>query len=458
MTSPTPITITIALAALAALAAATMPATATGASTAAAPEPLRSIAILDAQTTGAGDAQIAALFTRALTEAAARQTKAKVIGADEVRGLLDAAAAQALMGCDVTADVRCSVDRLKSVLAVDEIVLSRVGSLDQNDGLLTFVSLVDVKSATVLARSSSVLPARTEEVVRNASLETAARLWSDVAAQTGDRLIAEMRIALLVDEVIVTSATVGAAERASEKQKAVEACVQDELVRAGVRVVAADSIAALKGEKGEALLAGVAPPFLTSREVDAILVARVEYTGRAFAGAVRSDADASLRLVQVDTGTVLAAKQLRQSANGFDANSARKGAAQKLCAEVKPVLAAALDMRRARGNRVVVEARGPKGLVTAADAQMLAGELRALTGVARVDIERFDDESVTLDVVVRGGDGVSLALSAVRLQTPEPKLDARPPRKSAQATQAAPPAQPKWRVVRAEPSAIGLAR
>src|ERR1044071_8975342 len=135
--------------------------------------------------------------------------------------------------------------------------------------------------------------------------------------------------------------------------RAVEACVQDQLVAAGTSLVAPDSVAVLKGVDASTFLAGSAPPFLSTTEVDALLVARVEYTaGGAFAGAVRSDADMSLRLVQVDTGSIIAAKQLRESGNGFNDNAARKDAAKKLCAAVKPLLGKELDARRARGNRI----------------------------------------------------------------------------------------------------------
>jgi hypothetical protein len=145
-------------------------------------------------------------------------------------------------------------------------------------------------------------------------------------------------------------------------------------------------------------------------------VGMFEVSGRAFAGATRCDVDAALRLVQVDTGSVIAARQMRQAGNGFDANAARKDAARKLCADVKPMLAAALDERRARGNRVVVEAQLGKGELS--DAQALAAALQKLPKVARVDLVRFDPELATFDVVVSGGDGISLALDWIAAPTP----------------------------------------
>jgi hypothetical protein len=432
-----------------------------GSTTPADPSKGRSIAILDVKADAARDAPAAALFARALAQAAAQQTKAKVIAADEVRGMLDAAANQALLGC--ADDARCALDRLKNVMTVDEIVIARVGSLD-GQTLLAFLSLVDTRTATVIARASTSIapPAKgaTSDGVRAAAESAAARLWSDVAKESGDRLLADMRMALVLDEAIASSAATGAAASASEKLRAVDACVQQQLVDAGVALVAPDSIAALRGVSAEQWLAslssGAAPAFLGSSDVDALVLARVEYTAAApFAGAERADADMSLRLVQVDTGTIIAAKQLRAAGNGFNANGARKEAAKKLCADVRPLLAQALDVRRSRGSRVVVEVRpmtsaplkpvgSPPGdaKLAAADAQAIVAQLGKLARVARARLARSDEKSATIELVVAGGDGIALALDILEIEMPHTK--------AAQDVRAHPP----LRVVSVEPSIV----
>lgn len=465
----------------------------------------RSIAILDVKS-DARDADAAALFARALAQAAARQTKARVISADELRGLLDAAANQALLGCND--DARCAIDRLHNTLAVDEIVIARIGSFDTGapvaakgtvageQRLLAFLSLVDTRTASVIARASTSIArsvptaahgardksaSAAADAMRAAADSAATRLWSDVAKESGDRLLSEMRIALVLDEAIA-SGSAGAASSASEKLRAVEACVQEQLVDAGVVLVAPDSVAALRGVSAEQWLAslssGTAPSFLGSSDVDALLIARVEYTPAApFAGAERADADMALRLVQVDTGTIVAAKQLRAAGNGFNGNGARKEAAKKLCADVRPLLAQALDVRRSRGSRVVVEVRpaataigaGAKANATsnanaepklaAGDAEAIAAQLAQLTRVARVRVARYDEKSATLELMVAGGDGIALALDMLGAERALITLDPGDPgvasTSSASITKGA-RAHRSLRVVSAEPSVVRM--
>lgn len=363
----------------------------------AAAPPQRSIAILDVKPAVEADRQIAELLTTSLAESVAKVSKARVISAVDVRALLDTAAAQALLGCD---DERCLGAQLKSVLAVDEIVVGRAGMVDGQ--VLLFLSLLDVKAASVTARAST-------SFARGASLPVAADaaaalLTSTAASSAGDQTLSELRVALVFDEA-------SAPDGPSAKLRPVEACVGEQLLAAGTSLVSAEQVANLKGQGGaKALLAGETPAFLTSSEVDAVLAARVEYSeGGTFARAVSADADMALRLVQVDSGTILVAKQLRAVGNGFTANAARKEAARKLCADVRPVVAAALGERRARGHRVVVDVAGRGALTPDA----LAAALGKLKNVARVRVARFDERGATLELVVMGGDGVSLALDVM---------------------------------------------
>jgi hypothetical protein len=78
---------------------------------------------------------------------------------------------------------------------------------------------------------------------------------------------------------------------------------------------------------------------------------------------------------------------------------------------VRPLLEQALHKRAAQGTRVVVEVAGTDAAAAAAFAKQL-GEVRRVT---RAKVKNVSAKGAILDVVVAGGDGITLALELAPL-------------------------------------------
>jgi hypothetical protein len=212
-----------------------------------------------------------------------------------------------------------------------------------------------------------------------------------------------------------TSAVVRAMASLKELPKGSTVLGPEELMsEAGANVVAPAVVQRIKGMAApRTLLDGTVPEALTSDEVDALLGGIVEYkAGAGFAGTHSVEADLSMQLMKVDTGDVLASEQKHVRHPTHTENAAQKGAADRLCQQIRPALEAALKKRSARGVRVVVTVGG----VDADAAGALAAALEKGASLARARVKNVTAKGATVQVTLSGGDGVALALEVPRLE------------------------------------------
>jgi len=386
------------------------------------------IAVLDLAPASPADRALASATSAALVEVIAALPQlvpgTKVLGAAELDALIAQQSRSQLMGCE---DERCMAD-LSRAVAADRVVMGRVGVV-AGEALL-FLSLLDPQESVVIARASRAVPVNAAGVRAGAAdavralLAPAARdalrlaslsLVDPAAARaTGDAPLEELRLAVLFDEL--------GEDGAALRMPPVETCAQKQLLDAGATVVAPAVVQRIKGIAGpRAVLDGVIPEALTAEEVDALVVGVVEYrTGPGFGGATSAEVDLSMQLVKIDTGDVLASEQQQARHPGHTFNAAQKAAAGRLCAQVGPLLSTALKKRASRGARVVVEVEG----ASAEEAGQLATLLEATKRVARVKVKSVSPKGAVLDVIVAGGDGVTLALELPRLKLDRPTTKA----------------------------------
>lgn len=378
------------------------------------PKP-ESIAVIDLKPASPQDAPAAALLTDALVHALAQEQAGPVTALREVKDRIGAQAEARLLGCD---DETCVADVSKS-LSTDLLVSGRAGVL--NGQLLVFLSLIDSRTGAVRARVSKVVgalddprrsmsgaaadmqPAR-PPAVDAANVKQAARaLFTPESERGGDHPLRDLRLAVLFDEYDVGGAPA--------KMRAVETCLQKRLLDADASFVSAAVVSKLKGKASpRKLLEGGVPEDLDGADVDALLLGVIEYKeGAAALGAMSVEADASVQLVRVDSGDVLASEQLASRHPGHTINAAQKAAATRLCEKLAPAFVAALDKRASSGMRVVVEV---SGRLSPDDAAALAKKLAALPRVARARLKNVSATKTIVDVVVKSGDGVALALDA----------------------------------------------
>jgi len=351
------------------------------------------VAVLDLKPVDDEDQKLAALATAALVDDLKRDKAKVVVAKSDIEDALDLAATRQLMGCE---DEACSLD-FSRVLDVDEVVSGRIGT--RGGSVLVFLSRLDPKGESVAGRASHAFPDKGDLRAEIARAERA--LFDPSRALAGDARLADMRTAVLVDETSPDGAPA----------LALAACIEGALADAGVPVVDAEQVARIKtrltpGADLPSDLAGV----VDEGTVDVILHARAAYTPfDASMGAVSMTGTGNLRVVQVDTAQVVLSSPLRAIGNGFSPALAVDDVGRRLCATVKPALERALDERRARGARVVVEAVGASDMGRARD---VARVLEEIDGVEGVRVRRVEDGKAVLDARVVGGDGVALALSA----------------------------------------------
>jgi len=395
-------------------------------------EPLPStaaqIAVLELAPATPADASLAAATTGALIETFAALPQlppgSKVLGTKELEALLQHQSRAQLMGCE---DERCTAD-LARTIAADRVVAGRVG-LVGGEALL-FLSLIDPKEGAVLARTSRVIPVDAKRIRADVAaagsalvapparealrLSTLSLVDPAAGRASGDAPLEDLRLAVLFDEL--------GEDGAPMRMRAVETCAQKQLLDTGATVVAPAVVQRIKGIAGpRALLDGVIPEELTTEEVDALVVGLVEYrTGAGFGGATSAEADLSMQLVKIDTGDVLASEQQQARHPGHTFNAAQKAAAARLCAQLGPLVSSAMKKRASRGMRVVLDVEG-------ADTDEVAGLVKTLektNRVARVKVKNISAKGALLDVVLAGGDGLTLALELPRLGLTRPTTKA----------------------------------
>lgn len=358
------------------------------------------IGVLTLRAATGADEKLATLLTPALVQGvAAARPKARVLGWDEVEQMLDATAAQQMLGCS---DDACVVDLAKAIEA-DLIVAGTVGKA--GGATLMFVSVIAPREARVIARASEVLPS--VEAAPAAIQGVAARLFLPDALKTGDRYLKDLRMAVVVEEY---------GDGGSGGQ--VAGCVTEVLHKGGSQLVRPERLRALKKQIDPryALAEKDLGEAVTDADADALLVGTVDH---AYEAGVAKTGDralglhtltSSFMLVAADSGAVLATEQLTTSASDRVGQAKAKQMARKaLCEKLRPVLVEQLDHRLARGMRVTVEV---DGVVDARTAAAVLERLSSLEGViARARLRKQDGQRALVDVTTLGRDGVALALA-----------------------------------------------
>jgi hypothetical protein len=353
----------------------------------------RRVAVLDLKPVVDGDAGLAALATAALVDDLRKNKDRVIIAKSDIEDALDLAATRQLMGC---ADEACSLD-LSRVLDVDEVVSGRIGTRSGN--VLIFLSRLDPRGETVVGRTSHAFADKGDLRAEIARAERT--LFDPSRALAGDARMNDMRTAVLVDETAPDALPA----------MALASCIESALVEQGVPIVDAAQVARIRSrlEPGRDLpsdLAGV----VDEGTVDVIMHARAAYTPfDASMGAVSMVGTGNVRVVQVDTAQVVLSSPMRAIGNGFTAALAVDDTGRRLCAGVRPALERALEERRARGVRVVVEGQG---ITDMSRAQELARTVAEIDGVEGVRVRRVEDGKAVIDARVIGGDGIALALAA----------------------------------------------
>jgi hypothetical protein len=351
----------------------------------------QTVAVLELRPATPAAADDAKLESAALVDAVRATQSGKVLSLDDVRALLEVKAAQQLMGCD---DPRCATD-ISNALAADLIVSGTAGNL--GGARHVFVSILDGKKGRVIGRASQSF---TDGDLKAAMKRVATVAFSADGAENGDQALTELRTAVVVDELDPTGKPVALGR--------VGACLQGDLVKRGVPVVSAEQVKRIRQQLDpQKPLAGQAIDALDAGVVDVILSSSVRYSA---AGSYHTNtmmrASLSYELVKVDTGEVLAAGNTSFIERAPSAEGAMEQGGDKACAAVQPDLAKALDLRIERGNRVVVNVAGgaPEKALAALDA------VKPL--VARTKLRKVDAKTgAVVDVTLRGGDGIALALA-----------------------------------------------
>ena len=388
-----------------------------------------SIVVLELRAASSDDARLAQLLSDALATGVGKAHKGPVVSQREVLSRIDAAAQQALMGCT---DDKCVFD-LSKALAVDQAVSGRVGVL--NGQVLIFLSLLSMKDGAVLARTSLSLPAGdkhlAEMVEQSAStvlpkrpttvmaMEQAAhQLFVEDNGRTADQKLTDLRIAVLFDEL--------KADGGEMVGRPVEGCVEAAFREAGADIVSGVGVAQLKGTVGpRTLLQGGVPATLDAGDIDVLVVGVIEYeTSRnETLGVYSTGAALTLSLMKIDTAEVIANASPRGKGTGHGAQEAQRASAEAVCKQVQPALQEALASRVRRGERIVVEVRGIDGLTGAtAVVEMLAKQ----KSVGRAKLRRTQADRAIIDVVVKGGDGIALALELATVAGSPRVLEAGP--------------------------------
>ncbi len=353
------------------------------------------VAVLDLQAVGEGETQVAALLSQALTQELAGQGLGQVLSMAELRALLDTAAKQQLLGCD---DARCLAD-LSGGLAVDLLVSGQVGRIGGQR--LVSLALIDTKQLAVKARSSHLFGLRTAP--GKAMKASVQKLLDRQAEERGDRALADLRVALLVDEYD--------AEGALLKLRRLEGCASKAASEAGATLVSAAQIARIrKLADARKLLEQDPLELLGSEDADLVIVATAQYQPGATAPGLEvhnMHGGLQAQIINLDSGEVVATVQLEQRQPGYGPQDAMVKVSRKLCASLKPELKKALGRRFERGRRVVVTLTGVADL---AAAEQLAQELKKHSGASRSRVRAFRKGRATVDVVTPGLDGLGLGL------------------------------------------------
>lgn len=373
-----------------------------------------SIAVLELRPTSAEDARLAALLSDALALGVGKAHAGPVVSQREILARIDANAQQQLMGCS---DDKCVID-LSRGLAVDQVISGRVGVLNGN--VLVFLSLLSLKDGGVLARTSLVVPVNDKQLAavmeREAgrmlskeptsviAMERAAeQLFSADAEKTADHKFTDLRVAVLFDEIKSDGSAVAG--------RPVEACVQKQLIDAGADVVSSAVVAHLKGRTGpRVLLQGGVPETLSADEVDVIVAGVVEYetTHNETLGVHSTSAGLTMSLLKIDTGDVVASEAPVGKGTGHGPQDAQRAASADVCQKARAVLQSAVAARVKRGERIVLEA---SGVANAAAGAALVELLSKQKMVGRAKLKRVQGNRAVIDLIVKGGDGVALALA-----------------------------------------------
>jgi hypothetical protein len=351
------------------------------------------VAVLDLKPVVDSDAGLAALATAALVDDLRKSKEHVVIATSDIEDALDLAATRQLMGCENEA---CSLD-FSRVLDVDEVVSGRIGTRSGN--VLVFLSRLDPRGETIVGRASHTFADKGDLRAEIARAERS--LFDSSRALAGDARMSDLRTAVIVDETAPDALPA----------LALASCIEQALVQHDVPIVDAAQVARIRTrlEPGRDLPADLAS-VVDEGTVDIILHARAAYTPfDASMGAVSMVGTGNVRVVQVDTAQIVLSSPLRAIGNGFTAALAVDDTGRRLCASVRPALERALEERRARGVRVVIEA---KGISDMGRAQELARAIGAVDGVEGVRVRRVDDGTAVIDARVIGGDGIALALAA----------------------------------------------
>jgi hypothetical protein len=195
---------------------------------------------------------------------------------------------------------------------------------------------------------------------------------------------------------------------------------------AGADIESGAGLANLKGKAGpRTLLQGGVPEDIDAGDVDIIVVGAVEYetTKNDALGIYATGAALTLSLMKIDTAEVIANAAPRGRGTGHGAQESQRTAAADVCKLVRPALQEALAARVKRGERVVVEVRGVDGLTAANAIVDLLGRQKQ---VGRAKLKRVQGGKAIIDVVVKGDDGVALALALASTADAPRVLEAGP--------------------------------
>lgn len=355
------------------------------------------ILILDVKAAAASDVAEAPLVTAALARSFGELHAGPVVAVADVRSLLDAKAQNELLGC---ADPRCAKD-LGDALAADLIVASVYGTLGGQKHLA--LTLLDAKEGRVVDRSSLSFAAGGLPL---AAQTLALRALSPGMHESGDQALSQLRTAVLISEVDE--------KQVPQPTSTVATCVQGALIDAGVPVVSAQQLQRIKSRLDPTLRGPDVAAVLTADDADVIVIgtARSSMVG-AMGSRTAVRTALSFEIVKVDTGEVIAAANSSPMQNAFTLETATEMASSLACKQVRPALATALTQRVQRGNRVVVDVAAglAPGQSTIAGANAIVQTLSALKPlVAKATLKNASEKGIVVDVVVRGGDGIALAL------------------------------------------------
>jgi hypothetical protein len=355
---------------------------------AAAPPP--SILVMPLKPAQASDAPLVELLSASLAGGVKKShDKGKVVGADEVRSMLDAKAQQALLGCD---DERCAGDVGKAV-AVDWVVSGTAGTLGTQ--VLCFASLLDLKDGAVLARASAAFDKGGKLDEQMAAL--AKRLVDPDAQRAGDDLMKEQFAALIIEET-------------GTSNDHLSTCAADAVLAGGGRLVKPDVAKRARERMGaDGVTSKNALDVLSEADVLSLLYGKAVYADSTKPGdSVNRRASLTLQLVAVGTGDIVLSLTAAGNGRGYSVDAADQAAAAAACEELKTSLPAALSAHVARGVRATVEV---------AKATTPAAALLALTEVQKVPFVRSarimstTAKGSSLDVTLKGKDGIALGLA-----------------------------------------------